>query len=147
MKTIEINLRPAERELRQFGWIALGAFLALALLCYWRGGLLGIDFGAASSSVSLVLAGLGSASGLLSLLAPRANRPLYVALVVVTYPIGFVLSYLIMAVLFYGIITPVALLCRSVGFDPLKRRFDREAESYWVEVERPASKQRYYKQF
>jgi hypothetical protein len=147
MKMIEIDFNPGARALRQFGLIALVAFPTLGLLCYRWGGLFGLDFGGAALSVSLVLVGLGVVSGVLSWLAPRAIRPLYVTLLVITVPIGFVLSYGILGVLFYGVITPMALLFRLVGFDPLHRSFERDVETYWVEVRPRASKESYFRQF
>ncbi len=50
-------------------------------------------------------------------------------------------------VLFYLLITPLALVLRLVGYDPLKRKFEREAKTYWVEVEPRASKESYFRQF
>ncbi len=147
MRMIELDFNPGARTLRQFGLIALVAFPLLGGVCYWRGGLLGFDFGDATLATSLVLAGLGLVSGTLSWLAPRAIRPLYVGLLVITAPIGFVLSYVILGVLFYLVITPLALILRLVGYDPLKREFEREAETYWVEVEPRASKESYFRQF
>ena len=147
MAVLDVNFNPEPRILRQFGQLALLAFPALGLFCYWKGGLFGLDFGAATPSVSLVLGGLGLLSGLLSWLAPRAIRPLYLALLFITVPIGFVVSYLIMGLLFYGIITPMALIMRVIGFDPLQREFEPDAETYWVEVEPRASKKSYFRQF
>ncbi len=71
----------------------------------------------------------------------------WIALAVVTFPIGFTLSYLIMGVLFFGIITPAGLLLRWSGKDPLERRWDPEAESYWVDSREPRPKSDYFKQF
>ncbi len=97
--------------------------------------------------VMALLVGLGLVAGGLAWLAPRAVRPLYVGLLLITAPIGFVLSYVIMGVLFYLLITPLALVLRLVGYDPLKRKFERQAETYWVEVEQRASKESYFRQF
>jgi hypothetical protein len=37
-----------------------------------------------------------------------------------------------MGVLFYGVLTPVAMIMRWARKDILRRRFDREAPSYWL---------------
>ena len=42
-------------------------------------------------------------------------------LAVITFPIGFVLSYVILGLLFYAIIAPIGLLLRLFGKDPLDR--------------------------
>ncbi len=54
---------------------------------------------------------------------------------------GFLLSRVVnpvvMGLLFYAIVTPVALLRRVFGSDPLKLRFDPQARSYWLERKPP----------
>jgi hypothetical protein len=36
-------------------------------------------------------------------------------------------------VLFWGVFTPMGLLMRATGRDPLRLRFDRSAKSYWID--------------
>lgn len=43
-----------------------------------------------------------------------------------------IVSPLIMGMLFYGVVTPVGLLMRATGKDPMQRRRDPSAESYWI---------------
>ena len=86
-------------------------------------------------------------SGVLSAVAPAANRPLYVAMIVLTYPIGFVVSHVILGAIFYGMITPIGLVFRLVGRDALRRKFEPDAKSYWVAHREPGSVERYFRQF
>ncbi len=44
---------------------------------------------------------------------------------------------IVMALIFYGAVLPTALIMRAQGKDPLRRRFDRDATSYWIEREPP----------
>jgi Saxitoxin biosynthesis operon protein SxtJ len=129
---VSLQLRPSERQLRQFGWIAAAAFPVLSFLL-GRG--------------RLPLFTLGALSLLFSLIWPRGNRPLFVAMSLVSYPIGFVVSHFALAVLFFGVLTPVGLLFRLLGRDPLARRFEREKPSYWVDLPKIASKKEYFRQF
>ena len=147
MAAVELNLNPGRRVLRQFGFLALAGFGLLGGLVLWRGGLFGFDFGAAARPVAWGLWGLGGVSGALSLFAPAANRPLWVALVLATFPIGFVLSYVLMGLLFFGMLTPVSLVFRLIGRDALERRLDPQAESYWQRRGPPAPIARYFRQF
>ena len=39
--------------------------------------------------------------------------------------------------LFYGVVTPTGLIMRALGKDPLRLRFDRNAESYWIRRDPP----------
>ena len=44
-----------------------------------------------------------------------------------------VLGRIVMAILFFAVVTPVGLVMRTAGAaDPLRRRLDREASSYWL---------------
>ena len=143
----KINLHPTDRQLRQFGFIALVAFGVLGALVQWRGGLFGIHFGGGARWVSYSLWALGIVSALLSLVRPRANRFLFVTLTVISYPIGYVVSLLLMAIFFYGVVTFVAVVFRLIGRDVLKRRFEPEASTYWTPRTSPSSIKRYFQQF
>jgi len=143
---IELNLKPDERILRQFGWIALVGFGVLALLA-WNGWLIFRHMGESSAILAKVFIGAGGLSALFSLVAPKANGPLFVLLSVLAYPIGFVLSYVIMGVLFYGLISPMALFFKLVGRDAMRRQFEPECESYWVDARNDRSPKSYFRQF
>jgi protein-S-isoprenylcysteine O-methyltransferase Ste14 len=144
---VELNLRPDARTLRQFGWIALVGFGLLALLA-WNGWLVfaHLDQGA-REPVALGLAALAGVSALFSLVWPNANLPLYAGLTIVAFPIGFVLSYVIMASLFYVVIAPVGFLLRLIGKDPMDRRFLPAAKTYWLDARPERSRESYFKQF
>ncbi len=44
---------------------------------------------------------------------------------------------IVMGLVFYGAVTPTALIMRALGKDPLRRRLDRGAASYWIERDPP----------
>ena len=143
---LEIDLRPDARKLRAFGWVALAVFGMLgALTWYARGPLAGL--GGVREPVALGLLALALVSGALSLLYPRGNRALYLALVVLGYPFGLVLSYALLALIFYGVFTPLGLVLRALGKDPLQRRSDSARSSYWTTPERPRDKASYFRMF
>jgi hypothetical protein len=144
---IELDWTPDEKKLRQFGFIAFAGFGGLALLAYFEVLVFSFGLGQARPWVAGGLASLGGLAALFSLIHPRANLPIYVGLSVVAFPIGFVLSYLIMGTLFYLIITPVGLFFKLTGRDPLYRKFDPEVESYWVEASAERDRESYFKQF
>ncbi len=131
---VQLTLDPSSRQLRQFGFIALGAFTLLSGLILWKGSVFGVEPGSAARPTAYVLWGLGLVSGAFSLLKPAANRPLFVLLGVVTFPIGWVISHVALAILFFGLLTPIALFFRLIGRDPLARRWEPERESYWIDL-------------
>ena len=146
-KMIELNLNPEPRILRQFGAIALVGFGALAAMAWFERFVFGFGLGEARVIVCAILGGLGVLSAVFGLLWPAGNRPLFVGLSIVTFPIGFVLSYVIMGALFFGLFAPIALLFRLIGRDSLKRELDADAKTYWTTAPKPRPKADYFKQY
>jgi len=146
-KLIEINLKPDDRTLRQFGFIALVGFGFLAAIAWYEVLIFAFGLGDARPIVAGAFAGLAALTALFSLVFPKANLPIFVGLTILAFPIGFVLSYVIMGTLFYLMITPVGLIMKVLGRDPLMRRFEPEAETYWVAARSGRTKDSYFKQF
>jgi len=145
---IDLNLRPDRKLLRGFGWIALGFFGLLGGVVYWKKSIVGIHLGPDTTRlVAGLLWGVGGISGLLSLVRPEWNRFLFIGMSLVAFPIGFVISHLILVLIYFGIMTPIGLLFRLIGRDALNRRLDRAAETYWIDRKPVKSVERYFRQF
>jgi hypothetical protein len=135
MPLVRLNWSPDTRMLRQFGWIACAAGVLLAAFV-WEGW------------ASVAAAGVAVFSGVASLLRPSLNRPLFLGLSIVTYPIGLVVSTVVLVVLFYLVVTPIGLLLRVFRHDPLTRRFDRErTSSYWSPARPARPNEDYFRQY
>ena len=143
---IELNVRPDRTTLRSFGFITLGGCGVLAL-CAWQRWLMFAALTQSATAVALALVAVGAGCALASLVAPQANRPLYVALSLVSYPIGLVMSHVIMATLYFGLFAPIAIVFRVLGRDPLERRFDAATGSYWKASPKARSKEDYFRQY
>ena len=74
---------------------------------------------------------------ILGLALPRVLSPLNRLWLGFGLVLHKVMTPIVMGVLFYGAVTPVALLMRVFGKDPLRRRFEPEAETYWIDREPP----------
>jgi hypothetical protein len=146
-KMIELDFNPDDRTLRQFGFIALVGFGFVAAIAWFEVLVFAFGLGDGRPWVAGIFAGLALLTALLSVVYPKGNRFIYVGLAVITYPIGFVLSYVIMGLLFFGIIAPTSMALRIVGHDPLHRRYDPEASSYWSACRPAREKSAYFKQF
>ena len=146
-KLIEFDWSPDDRRLRQFGFIALGGFGLLACLAWAERGMFAFGLGDARVPVASAFAGLAALSALFSLVFPRGNLPVYIGLSVAAFPIGFVLSYLIMGTLFYVVIAPIGLVLRLFGKDPMNRAFIPGATTYWVPARPPRPREAYFRQF
>jgi hypothetical protein len=138
MPLIEIDWNPGGRQLRVFGLSALVASAVLA-------GVFMLLWGLAIVWALAALA-IGTAILLCSLVSPRAARVIYVALSAVGLPIGFVVSFVLLAAFYFLLLTPIALLFRLIGRDALHRRFDPARDSYWIARKPTASLDRYFHQ-
>jgi len=146
-KLVQLNLRPTPRVLRQFGFIALGGFGLLALLVWRESGFVAQHAAGARMPLTICFATLALLSAVFSLVAPRANLPVYLGISIVSYPIGFVVSYVIMGVLFFVVFGLFALVMRVLGRDPLNRAYDPATPSYWTEPRGERSSDSYFRQF
>lgn len=63
------------------------------------------------------------------------------------FPIGWVVSHVLMAVVFFGLFTLIGFLFRLVGRDPLMLRRPVNQASYWLPKARVEDKRRYFRQF
>jgi hypothetical protein len=139
MRWSDIQFDPDRKTLRQFAAIWLAFFSGLAIWQgIWRG----------YAPAGYVLAAVALAVGLPGLLMPAKIRPVFVAATVLAFPIGWLVSHTILAVLFYGILTPVGIVFRLMGRDPLCRRRAAVAPaSYWTTKRKPDSTREYFNQF
>lgn len=139
MRWSDLQLDPDRKTLRQFAAIWLVFFSAIAV---WQG------VWRENTTAGYVLAAVAVVVGMSGLLAPAKIRPVFVAATVLVFPIGWLVSHMILAVLFYGILTPVGMLFRIIGRDPLCRRRSAVSEaSYWTTKRKPASSREYFNQF
>ena len=146
-KLVTLNLDPDPRTLRQFGWIACTALSALSALAFSEAAMFAGGLGPRRLAVAGALLALAVLAALASWLAPRAHRPLYVGLSLLTFPIGVAVSYLLLAGLYFGLFTPLALVFRLIGRDALRRKLDRNATSYWTKAPAPRPRSSYFRQY
>jgi hypothetical protein len=119
---LPINRNPSPRVLTSFRRIWFPLFVALiGSVLWWRLGLPRAAVWAWAVGAVLAVASLASA---------RLARAVFVGLQLATYPIGLVVSTVALAVIFYGLLTPLGWFMRLAGRDPLRLR-DRTVASHW----------------
>jgi len=139
MALIEIPKNPSERELRQFSGIWLPAFfLVVGLIAGRHFGIWHIVF---------PVWGVVVLAGILGVLKPRLMKPVFVGWITAAWPVGMVVSHVILAIVWYAVLTPIGLLMRLRGHDPMQRRLDHNAKSYWIERETDPPAKSYFRQF
>jgi hypothetical protein len=138
MQWSDIQFRPPIKTLRQFAGLWLACFGGLAV---WEGVV------REHTNLAVTLAVLALTIGPVGTIWPRVMRPIYVAWMVLAFPIGWTVSQVILALMFYGLFTPIGLIFRIIGRDPLHRARRPGLESYWSPKATPADPRRYFKQF
>jgi hypothetical protein len=108
---ISVQWNPQRKQLRQFSAIWFPAFCAL------------VGWSIARKTgqwhpvqIGWVAAGILSLAGLIY---PPLIRPVFVGLILLTYPIGWVVSHLLLGIIFYGVVTPIGIILRLTGHDSL----------------------------
>lgn len=134
----DLDLQPDARKLRDFGLVLLAVATGAAI---WQGVVRDRHL------VMLLLGLFAFLSGIAALLRPALLLPLYRVLTVATFPLGWVTSRLILAIAFYMVFCPIGLVMRLIGRDRMRRRFDREAATYWEPKTPPDDPAGYLRQF
>ena len=101
------------------------------------------------ASAAKVVWAVGALIGVLGVVIPLAVKPVYLLLALISWPIGVAVSFLMLAFLYYVVITGTGLVWRLLGRDLLQRNRDPDATTYWQPKTPlgPESKERYLRQF
>ena len=137
MALIEINRNPSPKELRTFGLLFLLFAGLVGAGFIWRAHALGIARAIWIGGAVIVA---------IFFAIPPLRKPIYLGWIYATFPIGYVVSHVALAIVYYGVFTPIGLVMRLAGHDPMTRRFDRSATTYWVEHDPSKDPKRYFRQ-
>lgn len=131
------ELKTGKRELKNFGLLVGGVFLALGLIVLAR-----------HKPWYLWLIAPGALLMLGGLAAPKLLKPVYIVWMSLALVLGFVVSNVLLTLFFFFVITPVGLIARLAGRDFLRLKLDPAAKSYWIpRPKRDPSRERYERQF
>ncbi len=134
MSLVTVNWKPSSRQLRQFGLLCAFSLPGLAWL--WS---LDTAWVAGLAVVGLVIA-------MMAWFAPKLVAPIFIGLMLVTLPIGLVLSEVVLLLIYAMVFVPMGIVFRCLGRDRLHRKLDRQRESYWGAKTQPRSVASYYRQ-
>lgn len=76
----------------------------------------------------------------LAFVAPAALAPLNRAWMRFGLLLHKIVSPIVLGFMFYMVVTPIGLLMRATGKDPLRLRLDRNARTYWIDRTPPGPK-------
>ncbi len=138
MALIQINKDPSARDLKWFGAL-FGAFFGLAgALVWWRSG--SLRFATLLWALAVVVPAAYYA-------LPPLRRPMFLGWTYLAFPIGLIVSYLVLAAVYFLVFAPMGLVMRALGYDPLKRAFDPRTASYWIDHRTGSDPSRYFNQY
>lgn len=124
--TDRLILVPIEGNLgstnRSFGFVFTVFFMVIALLPLWNN--------APIRLWALIISCLFFAT---SLVIPGVLAPLNRLWTRLGLLLNHIVSPVALGILFYGVFTPIGLLMRMSGKDPLILKLDRAARTYWIE--------------
>jgi hypothetical protein len=111
----------AFRAEREFGLIVGGVFVLLSLWWLYRGKF---------ATAAYVLSAVGSALVLFGLVFPRlltVPRRFWMKL---AEGMSYISSRIVLALVFFLVLTPIGLVKRAMGWDPLQRR-SKARDTFW----------------
>jgi hypothetical protein len=125
------------KEQRKFGLLMAAAFSVLGGIGWWVKGT------PASWTFTVAAVFLIAAVA-----APFALRPVFAAWMKFAEALNWVMTRVLLTIVFYGMITPARFLNQIFGSDPLKRAWMQDADTYWEDPEeQPTDRERYRNQF
>ncbi len=115
------NIRADRQTLRKFGITIFVILFALAAISFWKAG--------AAYRYLAPVAGLFLVG---ALLFPILLKGIYLPWMALATVLGWVMTRVILTILYYFVITPFALIVKVFGKDLLDERFEPHRKSYWV---------------
>jgi len=138
MAVIELKLDPSKKELKVFGAMLLAFFALVGSLAWWK---------FESRQTAQIIWAVGSGVTLIYFALPPIRLLVYRGWMYAAYPIGWTVSHILLGVIFYLVITPIGLIMRLLGYDPMQRKLDPNAATYWEPRAQVADVKRYFRQF
>lgn len=135
---LTIKHQPTDRDLR---WFA-GLLLPFVLLVMW-----GVWRRTGWTTLPAVLVAVSAVITIAGLSRPQAIRLAYLGWMYAFFPVGWIVSHVILAATFYFVFTPLGLLLRLCGLDLIGRRWEPERKSYWTARPPSPPPERYFRQF
>lgn len=116
----KINWNPSKKELTQFRWIFLIGFGLIGALFFLKG----------KTVVSIALEGTAIGVWMTTWCSPLLGKGLYRVWMGFGFVMGTIVSQVVMVIIFYLVLTPIALFFKVVGRDALERR-KKDSASFW----------------
>ena len=121
---------PPSSSDRSFGFLFAAVCAAIAVFAIWEG---------RSSALWWVIAALTLC--VVALFAAPVLGPLNRAWRWLSLQLFRIVNPIIMGVVFFAVLTPIAIVMRCAGRDPLQLRFEPAKPTYWLDRTSPSERQ------
>jgi len=133
-----VKSKPTPKVLRQFAGIWLVLFLGIAAQNQYL---------KSRPMAAVVWAVAALVVGLPGLVHPPLVRWAYSGSMLLAFPIGWCVSNLLLAAMYFGVITPIGLFRRWLGHDELGLRPAPDRRSFWDPKPAPRDVSSYFRQY
>ena len=131
------NIKRTKKDLRKFGLVVGLFFIIIAAVLFWKGN---------QSFTYFFIIGLTLIIGGAAI--PVILTPLYLVWMTFAVIMGWIMTRVILSILFYLIIMPIGLIPRMFGKQFLELKWDRTQDTYWnYRSMEQLKKDQYEKQF
>ena len=137
MQWRDLNRNPTVNTLRGFGIFTMLFLSAIAVSQLWRG----------NETIAVILVVIAVLFGALGIVRPGLLRSVFVASLVITFPLGWVVSKTLLCMLFFTVFTPLGLLFRLFGRDVLGLRHEPDRTTYWSDKTTSRDVRGYFRQY
>ncbi|MFO1094900.1 MAG: carbamoyltransferase [Planctomycetaceae bacterium] len=134
----DLNETATPRQLRVFG-MGLLVLTGLLLLVAVRSSTWTMPWWTLAGATAVTAAVFGA--------LPAARQSIYRIYSLAAYPVSWAVSLCALSVIYYLVLTPIALCRRLCGHDVLQLRADRSAATWWRERRTTVDRERYLRQF
>ena len=114
------HIRESKKDLRKFGLTVGGVLLAIGLVLFYF-----------EKPSAIYFAVIGGLLILFGALFPKILKPLNRVWMSLAIILGFIMSRVILTILFYFVLTPIGILAKLVGKKFMTLKYDKSAETYW----------------
>ena len=118
LKALDIS----KKSLRNFGLLVSGIFFLLGLWIYYR----------SQSPLGIVFFVIGTLLLLFGLVSPNSLSQVFKIWMGLAFALGWLMSRVLLTILFYFVITPIGFVAKIVGKDFLDINYKMKRESYWI---------------
>jgi len=124
------NIKESKKDLRKFGLSVGGVLVIIAVFLFWF-----------EKSAAIYFIAVGAFLILTGFIYPQILKPFNKFWMGLAIVLGFVMSRVILTILFYLVLTPISIIARIFGKNFMVLKYDKSVKTYWekrIEIHKKA---------